>query len=124
MTGVAALTERMVLATLRDDLPFAVLAPAGNFVVFNFGLRNMIDTGQMSYAQYLLPVIIVQVMLLGALTTVDRAARDHGSDFGIGSGHFLYPRWCRSRLGCCTASSAAPWPFSPRSPSGTCSASE
>ena len=83
MTAVAALTERMVLGALRDDLPFAILAPAGNFVVFNFGLRNVIDTGQMSYPQYLLPVIIVQVMLLGALTTVDRAARDQSSDFGI-----------------------------------------
>ncbi|HXS87090.1 MAG TPA: ABC transporter permease [Mycobacterium sp.] len=83
MTAVAALTERMVLGALRDDLPFAILAPAGNFVVFNFGLRNVIDTGHMSYPQYLLPVIIVQVMLLGALTTVDRAARDQGSDFGI-----------------------------------------
>jgi ABC-2 type transport system permease protein len=83
VTAVAALTERMVLGTLRDDLPFAIVAPAGNFVVFNFGLRNVIDTGQMSYPQYLLPIIIVQVMLLGALTTVDRAARDHGSDFGV-----------------------------------------
>jgi ABC-2 type transport system permease protein len=83
VTAVAALTERMVLGTLRDDLPFAILAPAGNFVVFNFGLRNVIDTGAMSYPQYLLPVIIVQVMLLGALTTVDRAARDRGSDFGV-----------------------------------------
>jgi ABC-2 type transport system permease protein len=83
VTALAALTERMVLGTLRDDLPFAIMAPAGNFLVFNFGLRNVIDTGPMSYPQYLLPVIIVQVMLLGALTTVDRAARDHGSDFGI-----------------------------------------
>ena len=83
MTALAALTERMVLGTLRDDLPFAILAPAGNFVVFNFGLRNVIDTGQMSYPQYLLPVIIVQVMLLGALTTVDRAARDQEADFGV-----------------------------------------
>jgi ABC-2 type transport system permease protein len=83
VTALAALTERMVLDTLRDDLPFAVLAPAGNFVVFNFGLRNVIDTGHMSYPQYLLPVIIVQVMLLGALTTVDRAARDHASAFGV-----------------------------------------
>ncbi len=83
MTALAALTERIVLGTLRDDLPFAIVAPAGNFVVFNFGLRNVIDTGAMSYSQYLLPVIIVQVMLLGALTTVDRAARDQGSDFGV-----------------------------------------
>lgn len=83
MTAVAALAERMVLGTLRDDLPFAILAPAGNFAVFNFGLRNVIDTGQMSYPQYLLPAIIIQVMLLGALTTVDRAARDQASDFGV-----------------------------------------
>jgi ABC-2 type transport system permease protein len=83
VTALTALTERMVLGTLRDDLPFAIVAPAGNFVVFNFALRNVIDTGKVSYPQYLLPVIIIQVMLLGALTTVDRAARDHGSDFGI-----------------------------------------
>jgi ABC-2 type transport system permease protein len=83
MTALAALTERMVLGTLRDDLPFAIVAPAGNFVVFNFALRNVIDTGQMSYPQYVLPVIIVQVTLLGALTTVDRAARDQQSDFGV-----------------------------------------
>lgn len=83
MTAVAALTERIVLSTLRDDLPFAILAPAGNFVIFNFMLGNVIDTGGMSYPQYLLPVIIVQVMFLGALTTVDRAARDQQSDFGI-----------------------------------------
>jgi len=83
MTAVAALTERMVRDSLRDDLPFAIVAPAGNFVVFNFALRNVIDTGGMSYPQYLLPVIIIQVMLLGALTTIDRAARDHGSDFGV-----------------------------------------
>jgi ABC-2 type transport system permease protein len=83
MTAVTALTERMVLGALRDDLPFAIVAPAGQFVIFNFGLRNVIDTGAMSYPQYLLPVIIVQTMLLGALTTVDRAARDQGSDFGV-----------------------------------------
>jgi ABC-2 type transport system permease protein len=83
VTAVVALTERMVLGALRDDLPFAIVAPAGQFVIFYFGLRNVIDTGQMTYAQYLLPVIIVQAMLLGALTTVDRAARDQGSDFGV-----------------------------------------
>lgn len=83
MTAVTVLTERMVRGTLRDDLPFAVLAPAGNFVIFNLALRNMIDTGGISYAQYLLPVIIVQVTLLGALTTVDRAARDQSSELGV-----------------------------------------
>lgn len=83
MTAVVALTERMVRGSLRDDLPFAVLAPVGNFVVFYFVLRKVIDTGTISYSQYVLPVIIVQVTLLGALTTADRAARDNNSDFGI-----------------------------------------
>jgi ABC-2 type transport system permease protein len=73
----------MVRNTLRSDLPFAVLAPAGNFVIFNLALRNVIDTGGIGYPQYLLPVIIVQVTLLGALTTVDRAARDHQSELGL-----------------------------------------
>ena len=63
MTALAALTERVVRGALRDDLPFAILAPAGNFVVFNFMLGNVIDTGGMSYPQYVLPVVIVQVML-------------------------------------------------------------
>ena len=83
MTAVAALTARMVRNTLRSDLPFAVLAPAGNFIIFNLALRNVIDTGEIRYPQYLLPVIIVQVTLLGALTTVDRATRDHQSEFGL-----------------------------------------
>ncbi|MDH6247289.1 ABC transporter permease [Mycobacterium sp. OTB74] len=83
MTSVAVLTERMVRNTLRSDLPFAVLAPAGNFIIFNLALRNVIDTGGIGYPQYLLPVIIVQVTLLGALTTVDRAARDHQSELGL-----------------------------------------
>jgi ABC-2 type transport system permease protein len=83
VTAVAVLTERMVRNTLRSDLPFAVLAPAGNFIIFNLALRNVIDTGGIGYPQYLLPVIIVQVTLLGALTTVDRAARDHGSELGL-----------------------------------------
>lgn len=83
MSAVGVLTERIVRNTLRSDLPFAVLAPAGNFVIFNLALRNVIDTGGIGYSQYLLPVIIVQVTLLGALTTVDRASRDHQSELGI-----------------------------------------
>lgn len=83
MSAVAVLTERIVRNALRSDLPFAVLAPTGNFVIFNLALRNVIDTGGIGYSQYLLPVIIVQVTLLGALTTVDRAGRDHMSEFGV-----------------------------------------
>jgi len=83
MTAVAVLTERVMRDTLRDDLPFAVLAPVGNFIIFNLALRNVIDTGGIGYPQYLLPVIIVQVTLLGALTTVDRAARDNQWELGV-----------------------------------------
>ena len=61
---------------------FAILSPVGNFVAFNFALGNVIHTGEMSFPQYVLPVIVVQVIFLGALTTVDRAAQDERSDFG------------------------------------------
>lgn len=83
MTALAALTERMVVSTVRDrDLLFAILVPAVTFVGFNFALRNVIDTGGTSYPQYVLPVVVVQAMLLGAVTTADRAARDQWSEFG------------------------------------------
>jgi ABC-2 type transport system permease protein len=81
VTALAALTERVVLAAVRDDLPFAIMSPAVSFAVFNLMLSNVIDTGGMSYPQYILPVVVVQMLLLGGLTTVDRAARDELSDF-------------------------------------------
>jgi ABC-2 type transport system permease protein len=84
MNAITALTGRIIRLTLRDDLPFAILATAGIFGFFNFALGNVIDTGQTNYSQYVLPVIIVQVTFLGALTTVDRAAQDQWSGFGIG----------------------------------------
>ncbi|HEX7823262.1 MAG TPA: ABC transporter, partial [Mycobacterium sp.] len=69
MTALAALTERVMVATLRDqDLLFAILAPVATFVGFTVTLRNLIDTGGMSYPQYVLPAVIVQAMLFGALT--------------------------------------------------------
>jgi len=82
VSALAALTERVMHDALRNDLPFAVLSPAVNFVVFNFMLGHVIDTGGMSYPQYVLPVVVIQVIFLGALTTVDRAAQDERSDFG------------------------------------------
>ena len=84
MTAIAALTGRIIRRTLRDDLPFAILATAGIFGFFNFALRNVIDTGSTNYSQYVLPVIIIQATFLGALTTVDRAAHDQQSGFGAG----------------------------------------
>ncbi len=83
MTAVAALTERIVRGALREDLPFAFAVPAGQFVIFNFALQNVIDTGASSYSQYILPVIIIQFTLLAALISVDQAARDQQSGFGV-----------------------------------------
>ncbi|MBO0676409.1 ABC transporter permease [Mycolicibacterium sp. S2-37] len=83
MTALAALTERVVRATVRDfDLLIAVLTPVSTFVGFTVVLRGVIDTGAMSYPQYVLPAIIVQSLLFGSLTTADRAARDQLSGFG------------------------------------------
>jgi len=81
MTALAALSERSVQSSLRDlDLPLSIVLPAGTFVAINLGLRNVIDTGGMTYAQYVLPVVVVQAMVVGTLTTADRANRDHWSD--------------------------------------------
>jgi ABC-2 type transport system permease protein len=84
MSALAALTLRTLSGTLRDaDLLFAVLAPVGCFLGFTLALGNLIDTGPMTYPQYVLPVVIVQAMLFGAMTTADRAARDRLSGFGV-----------------------------------------
>nr|WP_205267539.1 ABC transporter permease [Mycolicibacterium sphagni] len=77
------MTERIVRGSLREDLPFALAVPAGQFVIFNFALQNVINTGATSYSQYILPVIVVQFTFLAALITVDQAARDQQSGFGI-----------------------------------------
>ncbi|MGV0853551.1 ABC transporter permease [Mycolicibacterium phlei] len=84
MTALAALTERVVVSTIRDrDLLFAVLTPAVMFIGFTLVLQNVIDTGGMSYPQYVLPAVVVQTMLFGALTTAARAAKDRQPGFGV-----------------------------------------
>jgi ABC-2 type transport system permease protein len=84
MSALVALTLRTMSGTLRDaDLLFAVLAPVGCFLGFTMALGNLIDTGRMTYPQYILPVVVVQAMLFGAMTTADRAARDRWSGFGV-----------------------------------------
>jgi ABC-2 type transport system permease protein len=86
MTALGALTERSVLGTVRDgDLIFAIGGPIAFFICFNITLRNVIDVGATgtSYPQYILPVIVVQAMIFTAMTTADRAARDHLSGLGI-----------------------------------------
>ena len=84
MTAVLALTERVVRSGYRDlDVAFAVIAPIITFAGATVALRDVIDTGGTSYPQYVLPAIVVQAMLFGALNTTDRAATEHSSDFGV-----------------------------------------
>ncbi|SEH66039.1 ABC-2 type transport system permease protein [Mycolicibacterium rutilum] len=84
MTALVALTERVIVSTVRDrDILFAILAPVVTFIGFTIVLQNVIDTGGISYAQYVLPAVVVQAMLLGAMTTAERAAKDQRADFGM-----------------------------------------
>jgi ABC-2 type transport system permease protein len=84
MTAVAALTERQVRASVRNlDIVFAVVVPVLTFVGFTVGLRNVIDTGGINYPQYILPAVVVQAMLFGALNTTDLAATERSSEFGV-----------------------------------------
>ena len=84
VTALIALTERVVVSTVRDrDILFAVLAPVVIFVGFTLGLQNVIDTGGISYPQYVLPAVVVQAMLLGALTSAERAAKDQRPGFAV-----------------------------------------
>ena len=77
MTAITALTERIVHTAVRDfDLALGILVPAGTLVGLNAALHNIIDTGEVSYANYLVPAIIVQAMLLGSVTAADRAGRE------------------------------------------------
>lgn len=82
MNAPAILTARMV-SRGRVDLIFAVVAPLLGLVGLTFLLRDVIATGEMSYAQYVLPAVVVQAMLFGALTTTDRAAHEKASGMGI-----------------------------------------
>jgi len=84
MTAVFALTERQIRASFRNfDIVFAVLVPILTFVGFTIGLRNVIDTGGVGYSQYVLPAVVVQAMLFGALNTTDLAAAEKSSAFGV-----------------------------------------
>lgn len=84
MTALIALTERVIFRATRDlDLLFAIVAPVVTLIGFTLALRNVIDTGGMNYTQYVLPAVVVQAMLFGALTTTDRAAQEQMTGFGV-----------------------------------------
>lgn len=83
MSALAALTERSLMSAARDGgLVFEMLAPVVYLAGFTVSLQGLIDTGRVSYLQYLVPAVVVQSVLFVALLTADRAARDHR--FGLG----------------------------------------
>ncbi|OBJ25106.1 ABC transporter [Mycobacterium colombiense] len=83
MSALSALTERSLKSAARDgEMIFEILSPAAYLVGFGVALHGLIDTGQISYSQYLLPAVVVQSMMVVGLLTADRASRDHLSGFG------------------------------------------
>jgi ABC-2 type transport system permease protein len=75
VTAFALLTAR-TMRRGRVDLAFAGLMPILVLAGLTLLLRDVIATGGMSYVQYVLPAVVIQAMLFGALTTTDRAAWD------------------------------------------------
>jgi ABC-2 type transport system permease protein len=83
MSALAALTERSLMSAARDgEMIFEMVTPVAYLAGFTVALHGLVDTGRMSYAQYLLPAVVVQSMIFVALMTADRAARDHLSRLG------------------------------------------
>lgn len=77
MSALAALTERSMTGAVRDGgLIFEVLSPVAYLAGFSVALHGLVDTGHVSYAQYLVPAVVVQAVVFVALVTADRAARD------------------------------------------------
>ncbi|OBJ90627.1 ABC transporter permease [Mycobacterium asiaticum] len=84
MTALAALTERSLRNTLRDaGIIFEVFVPIVSLVGLTMATHGMIDTGHMTYPQYVLPAVVVQSMIMAAALTADRAGRDRV--FGLGT---------------------------------------
>ncbi len=83
MSALAALTERSLKSSVRDGgMLFEVLSPVAYMAGFTVALHGLIDTGPISYSQYLLPAVVVQSVIFVGLLTADRAARDRL--FGLG----------------------------------------
>ncbi|MCV7298528.1 ABC transporter permease [Mycobacterium barrassiae] len=83
MTPLAALTERSLKTSARDGgLIFELASPVVYLAGFSVALRGLVDTGELTYSQYLVPAVVVQSMIFVGLMTADRAVRDHLSWFG------------------------------------------
>ena len=83
MSALVALTERSLRSAARDGgIASEMLTPIGYLAGFTLALQGLIDTGRMSYSQYLVPAVVVQSVIFVALPTADHAARDHLSGLG------------------------------------------
>jgi len=83
MTALSALTERALMSAARDGaLMMELLSPVAYLAGFTVALHGLVDTGRMTYAQYLVPAVVVQSVVFVALITADRSARDHLSGLG------------------------------------------
>ena len=83
MSALTALTERALMSAARDGaLLFEIASPVAYLAGFTVALHGLIDTGHMTYAQYLVPAVVVQSVVSVALITADRSARDHLSGLG------------------------------------------
>ncbi|WP_067666920.1 ABC transporter permease [Nocardia miyunensis] len=77
---LTALSGRAVRSALRErDLTFGFIAPMMFFVCFYLPLRYSMAVVGYDYAQYFLPIIVVQGMFFTAMSAADRAARDAAS---------------------------------------------
>ena len=78
MSALVALTERSLICAVRDGgMIFEILSPAGYLAAFTVALHGLIDTGGMSYAQYLVPAVVIQSVIFVALLTASRGTQDH-----------------------------------------------
>ena len=113
MTAMAALTERALKSAARDGaLMMELLLPVAYLAGFTVALHGLVDTGRMTYAQYLVPAVVVQSVIFVALITADRSARDHLTGLGERLGRCRSPRRFPSAPGWQPPSSAL-WPPSP-----------
>ncbi len=78
-----ALSGRTVRAAFREgDLVFGFIAPMIFFLCFYVPLRHSMERSGGHYAQYLLPVIVLQGMFFTAMSAADRAGNDTASGMG------------------------------------------